>query len=724
MKFYIFLLCFLSTSSSMAMYREDDQRGHSITTRPVVPTLLLGKQNSTQHTTSPRATSLPYPSASPPLSPRPNSWSCESLRALSPRFQSSTLSSSSWQSQRYLSQRYLPRLETIFPEYWRDKSEVLLLSPWGKLDPIEFKNDLSLPASSSSSSFSTYSSDPGDDRPDFTVSSEDECTSVLSSSFKETIQHLKIDFIPTVTLLSQILENLPSLNYFYFNFHLNKKSSGSSRPTLMHVRHRYLTLSKQDAIDLSPETILQLLQGNEEALQVIRMKASEGMQAVQYILGQIYENHQIIPEGIKGENETNALLWYKQAKDNAGAQYNLGRYYLTKADSEAGTPRIRGWREEAFELFRLAADRGHRKAQFRLAEDAFVREKNEEEAFRLFKSSAKQGYTKAQAYLGWMYANKNMSKAVLLLKKAADKGHLGAQYNLAMIYKDPRIQYAGQLSREARIQDAFRLLIEAAGKNFMEAYLPLGDLYYESQGIPAEILNSERIDEAWKWYQLAAEGEQIEAKFKLALMCLCEKEVEFVGTKKWFLDEIDPLFFIWFVRTYPQGFGETPRDNDKKAIGWLHKAIEEQTTPRFGKQYWQLPAMQFALGWMYMHGQVQDEKSKDEHDAIAVGLLHDAASQGLREAQFFLGKMYWEGRISGGRSPENDSIAFNCFNEAAGDNFVEGLFYLGEMHWEGRVEGGLSIDNRMKATEWYNKARNKGLKKAEDKLKTILGLSI
>lgn len=702
----------------MAMYGEDDSRTPaSSTSKPTVPPLFLDKKNSVHHITSPRATSLPHSSIArhPLLSPRPNSWSCDTLPALSPRSQSSPLSPRSWQSQ-----RYLPRLEAVLPEYWRDKSEVSLLSPWEKLDPVEFKDDLSPATSSSPSS----SSEQNDDRPDFTARSEDECISVLSSSFKETIQHLKIDFIPTVTLLRQTLGNLSSLNYLYFNFHLSKKSSDSSKHTLRHVRHKYLTLSKQDAIDLSPETILQLLQGNEQALQVIRMKASEGVQATQYVLGQIYENHQIIPEGIKGENETNPLLWYKQAKDNAGAQYNLGRYYLTKANSEAGTPRIKGWRDEAFELFRLAADRGHRKAQFRLAEDAFVREKNEEEAFRLFKSSAKQGYTKAQAYLGWMYANKNMSKAVLWLKKAAHKGHLVAQYNLAIIYKNPRIQYAGQLPQEARTQDAFRLLTEAAGRSLKEAYLPLGDLYYENQGISVEMANSERIDEAWKWYQLSAEGGEVEAKFKLALMCLCEEKVEVVGTKKWFLDEIDPLFFIWFVHTYPQGFGETSRENDEKAIGWLQEATERHTTPRHGKQYWQLPTMQFALGWMYMHGRVQDKKSKDEHDAIAVGLLHNAASQGLREAQFSLGKMYWEGRVVGRESSENDSVAFDLFNEAAKNDFVEALFYLGEMHWEGHVEGGLSIDNRMKATEWYNKARNKGLKKAGDKLKTILSLPI
>lgn len=705
----------------MSMNGEDNQISPIITTRPTVPPLLLSKQHSAHHTTNPRAISLPYPSGSSSLSlsPRPNSWSCSSLP--SPR--STILSPTSW------GHRHPPRLESSFPQYWKSRDEISLLSPWGTLDSIRFKKDLSPPASSSpSSSFPTHSSNPGDDRLDFTVRSEDECISILSSS----IQHLKIDFIPTVTLLGQILENLPSLNYLYFNFHLSKKTSDSSKPTLRHVRYKYLTLSKQDAIGLSTETILQLLHGNEDALQVIKAKASEGMQAAQYILGQIYENHQIISEEIKGENEMNALLWYKQAKDNAGAQYNLGRYYLTKANSEAGTPRIKGWREEAFELFRSAAEKGHRKAQFRLAEDylkggisgpAFVKEKSEEEAFRLFKSSAKQDHTKAQAYLGWMYARKNMSKAVLWLKKAADKGHLGAQYNLAMIYKNPKIQYTGQLSREERAQEAFRLLTIAAERDFKKAYLPLGDLYYENQEIPSEISPSERMDEAWRWYQLATEEGETEAKFKVALMRLCEQKVETEMTRKWFLNEIDPLFYIWFVHMYPQGVGETPLENDKKAIRWLQEALQEHATPRPGRQYWQLPTMQFALGWMYMHDRVQDGKSKEEHDATAVDLLSKAASHELREAQFSLGKMYWEGRIAGGKSPKNDSTAFNLFNKAAENDFVEALFYLGEMHWEGRVEGGRTIDNRMKALEWYDQARKKKFKSAKDKLKTALGLS-
>lgn len=716
----------------MAMNEESDLKeiGSSFPTRPLIPLVHLDIQHSVHHVTSPRATSLPYHSATSrsPLSPRPSSWSCSSLPPLSPHSQNYSLSSSSLQSQCYLSQRYLPRLETVLPEYWRDKSEVLLLSPWEKLEPVKFKNELSPPASSSSlGSFSTYFSDSADDEADFTIKSEEDFNGVLSSS----IQHLKIDFIPTVTLLNQILENLSSLKYLYFNVHLSKKSSDSSKPMLMHVRHRYLTLSKQDAIDLSTETILQLLQRNEEALQVIRMKASEGLQAAQYILGQIYENHQMIPEEIKGENETNALLWYKQAEGNVGAQYNLGRYYLTKANSEAGTPRIKGWREGAFELFRVAAAQGHRKAQFHLAEyylkeqiseSVFAKESNEAEVFRLFRLAAAQGHTRAQAYLGWMYAKKNMSKAVLWLKKAADKGHLGAQYNLAMIYKDSRIQYTGQISQDERTQEAFRLLTLAAGRNFMEAYLPLGDLYYENQGISSEIPNSKRMDEAWRLYQFAAEGEETEAKFKLALMCLWEKEVEVVGAKKRFLDEVEPLFFIWFIHTYSQGVGESSLENDEKAIGWLQKAIEEHTVPQFGKRYWQLPTMQFALGWMYMHDRVRDGKSKEEHDATAVDFLDKAASQGLREAKFALGKMYWKGRIAGGQSLENDRKAFDWFNAAVDDDIVEALFYLGEMYWEGRVEGGVSKPNRKKAMALYYQAEEKKLKKAEDKVDEILRL--
>jgi TPR repeat protein len=702
----------------MAMYGGDDSRkSSSTTTRPAIPLLDLDKQKPGH--SSPRSISLlyPYPSATshPHLSPRPSSWSCSSLPSLSPRSQRSPRSPSSCQ-------RYLPQLENIIPEYWQDKSEISLLSLWGKLGSVKFKND-SFPSASSASSSPPSSSEQYDDRPDFTIKSEEECISVLSSSLKETIQHLKIDFIPTAHLLSQILENLTSLNYLYFNFYLDRKTSDSHPLTL--VRHKYLTLSKQDAIDLSPEIVLQLLHSNEETLPLIRIKASEGGQAAQYILGQIYENHQIIPEEIKGENETNALLCYKQAEGNAGAQYDLGRYYLTKASAEAGTPRIKGWKEEAFRLFRLAAAQGHRKAKFHLAEDAFVREKNEDEAFKLFKSSAKQGYTKAQTYLGWMYVKKNMGKAVLWLRKAADKGHLGAQYNLGMIYKDPRIQYSGQISQEERTQEAFKWLTLAAEQNLKEAYLPLGDLYYENQGVPLEISISERMDEAWKWFQLAANQEgETEAKFKLGLMRLCEQKVESETARKWFLHEIDPLFYIWFIHRYPQGVGETPRDNDKKAIGWLQGAIQEYATPRYGKQSWQLSTMQFALGWMYMHGRVQDEKSPKEHDAAAVDLLSMAALQGLREAQFSLGKMYWEGRVADEKSPENDLIAFDLFKRAAEKDLVEALFYLGEMHWEGRVQGGLSIDNRMKALEWYNQARKKKFKGAKDKLKTILDLSI
>lgn len=91
LKIYLFLFCFLSNSSAMAMYGEDDSRTPvSSTSKPTVPPLFLDKKNSVHHITSPRATSLPHSSIArhPLLSPRPNSWSCVTpfqLLALAPR---------------------------------------------------------------------------------------------------------------------------------------------------------------------------------------------------------------------------------------------------------------------------------------------------------------------------------------------------------------------------------------------------------------------------------------------------------------------------------------------------------------------------------------------------------------------------------------------------------------------------------------------------------------
>jgi hypothetical protein len=97
---------------------------------------------------------------------------------------------------------------------------------------------------------------------------------------------------------------------------------------------------------------------------------------------------------------------------------------------------------EAFPKLKAAAEKGHKKAQYRLGrcyDKGRGTEENDKLAFQWYEKSANQGYAKALFQLGDCYKDgdgveKDRKKAVEMFKKAAAQEYAEAEYALGKAY--------------------------------------------------------------------------------------------------------------------------------------------------------------------------------------------------------------------------------------------------------------------------------------------------
>lgn len=96
----------------------------------------------------------------------------------------------------------------------------------------------------------------------------------------------------------------------------------------------------------------------------------------------------------------------------------------------------------AFPKLKTAAEKGHKKAQYRLGrcyDKGNGVEENDQQAFAWYQKAAAQGHTKAQYQLGKCYKDgegvtKDRKKAFEWFAKAAQDGHAEAQYQVGKAY--------------------------------------------------------------------------------------------------------------------------------------------------------------------------------------------------------------------------------------------------------------------------------------------------
>ncbi|WP_102691611.1 tetratricopeptide repeat protein [Rummeliibacillus pycnus] len=196
-----------------------------------------------------------------------------------------------------------------------------------------------------------------------------------------------------------------------------------------------------------------------------------------------------------------AFAWYDAAANqgNIDAKYWLGNYYYDGIVVEED------W-EKTFECYKEAALKGHADAMNNYA-DMYFRgeyvEKDDKRAFELFSIAAELGVAESMYTLGYMFENgvgteKDLAKSKYWFTQSALAGDVFA---------------ANRLGHEAfqnnRGDEAIRWYQMAADKQDVDGEFNLGFCYESGIGTP---INSKK---AKYWYQLAALQGDEEAKRKL-----------------------------------------------------------------------------------------------------------------------------------------------------------------------------------------------------------------
>ncbi|MGA2030018.1 MAG: tetratricopeptide repeat protein [Verrucomicrobiota bacterium] len=156
---------------------------------------------------------------------------------------------------------------------------------------------------------------------------------------------------------------------------------------------------------------------------------------------------------------------------------------------------------EAARWFRMAAEKGHVRAQFWLGSFYQAGQlgimQNWTEAVKWYRKAAEQGNADTQHNLGFCYYNgegvqKNYTEAVNWFRKAAEQ-------NLAQSQRILGLCYANGRGVEKDYAEAVKWYLKAAEQNNAKAQNNLGVCCENGKGVPQD------FPEAYKFYKLAAE---------------------------------------------------------------------------------------------------------------------------------------------------------------------------------------------------------------------------
>jgi TPR repeat protein len=260
------------------------------------------------------------------------------------------------------------------------------------------------------------------------------------------------------------------------------------------------------------------------AREYFKLAADQGYANAQYELGKMLYYGE---GGDKNIIEAREMLELAARQNNIKAK-SLLQLILEDADTLfiAGNDLYDDYKlYSAKEKFKLAAEKGHAKAQYKLGIMLYGGEggeKNDDQAKNMFSLAAAQDNDDAMYMYGLMLYNgeggeKNDDQAKKLFKSAADKGNKEAMFMLGfMLYVGEggvkNIDQAKQMFELANNEDAQKLLIlildEMAGKDVAITQLKLGNFFN----------NIDKHQLAKKMFELAANQGNTQAKDMLAKM--------------------------------------------------------------------------------------------------------------------------------------------------------------------------------------------------------------
>lgn len=206
-------------------------------------------------------------------------------------------------------------------------------------------------------------------------------------------------------------------------------------------------------------------------------------------------------------------------------------------------------------------------------------------------------------------------------KAAAERGVKEAQYLLSVIYQE------GTAGVAQNTQEAFRWCKLAAEQGDAHSQLQFGKYYQNGFGTEIDLI------EAHKWYQKAADQEEVEAQWLMG--CFHEKKAK---------------------TTAENGLKEVAEAEIQKAIEWHTKAAEKgfaDAQDHLGLLYWERGKM---------NGKEADLK-------LAFNWCEKAANQGVETAQMRLGVFYITG--VGVKSDFNKGVVWSAKAAKQGNKMAE-----------------------------------------------------
>ncbi len=315
---------------------------------------------------------------------------------------------------------------------------------------------------------------------------------------------------------------------------------------------------------------------------------------------------------------------------------------------------------------------------------------------------AEQGDPQAQCDLGLLFVNPNageidISKAFYWFSKSAIQGFADAQYRLADIYETVKHDLA----------NAVKWYKAAAEQGHAEAQCTLGYCFEQGHGV------EENAIEAVKWYKKAAEQGNAIAQSNLARCYEQGKGVDknLSEAIKWYEESAERGYHIQGILNDLGVFyltGNGVDIDEKKAVYWLSKAVENNEIPAFAN-----------LGRCYLGG-IGIEQDVPQ----ALGLFAKAIRCGVDNAETFLYENIDIDELLMLADLENPQAqyfaarwylkndlkkALELLNQSAQNGEPLSMVILGCIYSEGKYVA----QNLFKAEELFAKASENGHKEAE-----------
>lgn len=250
------------------------------------------------------------------------------------------------------------------------------------------------------------------------------------------------------------------------------------------------------------------------ALKEFKRLAESGDSISAYNIALMYANGQGVPK-----DDMVSALWMRKSAD--GGYATAQRHVALSIYN--GEPGYNKSALEAFKYFKLASDQGDLAAIYNLAimiEHGEACQQNNEEAYRLFKIAAERGYAKAQNSVGTILLKgrlgqpMNSPEGLKWLQKAADQKNAEAAYYLAIAYDNGE-------GCKPNPAEAFKWYKYAADLEYARAQNAVGVAYLK--GIHGVKKNG---NEAIKWFKLAAAQGDPDALNSLGVAYYDGKNVE------------------------------------------------------------------------------------------------------------------------------------------------------------------------------------------------------